>query len=345
VLAAVRALTLQAPERWLWTYAEVAAAAGRRGDVPQLWEELAKRPSVPLELRRQLAFRLLETGSRRPAEQAFRALAAAAPPESPDVRQLLYLWGARPTSEQLDWIEYRARRSGPEALASWMRILSERGASARAIAVYQARSEPNPSEDMLDAYLIAVEAQGSRATMTAALRSAMGRVTTLSQLQRLARLAERVGDGERERQVLERLAANGDARPEVQRRLGTLAYLRRDMGAAQRMLATYVTATGGDAETWMLLGDIALRQRDGETSRRCYAEALRQIETSESQVFRSRVMRANLLHKLGRANEARRLFDDLLAERPADHNLRADYVALLMEQGELREARAVLDNR
>jgi cytochrome c-type biogenesis protein CcmH/NrfG len=106
-----------------------------------------------------------------------------------------------------------------------------------------------------------------------------------------------------------------------------------------------VTATGGDAETWMLLGDIALRQRDGEAARRCYAEALRQIETSESQVFRSRVMRANLLHKLGRANEARRLFDDLLAERPADHNLRADYVALLMEQGELREARAVLDNR
>jgi tetratricopeptide (TPR) repeat protein len=345
ILATVRALALQAPERWLWTYAEIAAAAGRRGDVPLLWEELAKRSSVPLALRRQLAFRLLETGSRRPAEQVFRVLAAAAPPDGPDVRQLLYLWGPSPSSEQLDWIENRARRAGPEALADWMRILSERGASARVIAVYQAKSELNPSEAVLDAYLTAAEVQGNRATMTAALRIAMGRVTTRPQLQRLARLAERVGDVERERQVLERLMADGDTRPEVQRRLGTLAYLRRDMNAAQRMLATYVVATGGDAETLTLMGDIALRQRNSEAARRHYAEALERLDSSGSQVFRSRVMRANLLEKLGRDTEAMRLYDDLVAERPADHNLRADYVALLMKQGALRQARAVLDNR
>jgi tetratricopeptide (TPR) repeat protein len=141
------------------------------------------------------------------------------------------------------------------------------------------------------------------------------------------------------------MVAAGDARPEVQRRLGTLAYLRRDMNAAQRILAAYVAATGGDAETWTLMGDIALRQRNVEAARRYYAEALEQLESSGSQMFRSRVMRANLLHKLGRDTEARRLYDNLVAERPADHNLRADYVALLMEQGALRQARAVLDNR
>ncbi|MFC7688857.1 hypothetical protein ACFQY5_03685 [Paeniroseomonas aquatica] len=110
-LPVLRALAVEAPQRWLWAHERAAVAAGRRGEALALWASLAARPGVPAELRRQLAFRLLEAGDKRGAEGGLRLLAAAAPPESPDVRQLLYLWGPRPGGEALDWIEARARRA------------------------------------------------------------------------------------------------------------------------------------------------------------------------------------------------------------------------------------------
>jgi hypothetical protein len=345
LLPLLRALAASAPERWLGTYGDAAAAAGRRGDAIALWAELANREDLSAELRRQLAFRLLEAGDKRAAERAFRGLASVAPADSPDVRQLLYLWGPRPGPEQLDWIEARGRQaSGPEE-GVWMRILIDRNAAARAIAIYRAKARGDAPEAVLEAYLAALETQDDRAAMAAAVREALPRARAAGPLQRLARLAARAGDTTLERQALERLVMIGGSGPDTQRRLGTLAYLRRDRDAAQQLLSAFVAATGGDYETWMILGDIASWRRDTVGARQHYAESLRRLEASEERSFRSRVVRANLLHRLGRDTEATQLYGDLLAERPVDQNLRADYAAMLMEQGALRRARELLVGR
>ena len=117
----------------------------RRGggpNCPAFWAEMAMRPALPAELRRQLAFRVLDAGDKPRAEQVFRTLAAAAPPRSPDVRMLLFIWGPRPAAEQLDWIEARARRAGGADKAEWMNILVGAGAATRAVAVYRSSRCP-----------------------------------------------------------------------------------------------------------------------------------------------------------------------------------------------------------
>ena len=138
VLPALRGLAEQDPERWLWAFGNAATAAGRRADLLALWAELSRRPGLSGDLRRQLGFQLLEAGDKRGAELAFRTLAAAAPPTSRDVRQLLFLWGPRPASEQLDWLEARARAASGQDRVAWMRLLTDRGAPTRAIAIYRA---------------------------------------------------------------------------------------------------------------------------------------------------------------------------------------------------------------
>ena len=346
LLPVLHTLARQAPERCLWAYSEAATAARQQADLTALWMELVSRPGLPAELRRQLAFKLLEAGDKRAAERAFRALAATSPPDSPDVRQLLFLWGPRPTAEQLDWIEGRAHMAGGAEQGAWMRILADRGAPARSAAVYRAATTRGGApEAVLGAYLAALQAQDDRAAMVVAVREELPRATTADHLRQLAGLAARAGDTELERQALERLVVTGGWDRDAQRRLGILAYLRRDMDMAERLLSAAVVQTGSDYEVQMILGDIASRRRSAADARSYYAEALRLLESSGNRTFRGRIVRANLLHRLGRDAEATRLYEALLTERPSDRNLRADYAAMLIEQGALRHASDLLAGR
>ena len=138
LLPVLRGLAEKDPRQWLSAYGEAATAAGRQADLPAFWTEMAMRSALPTELRRQLAFRVLESGDKRRAEQVFQALAFAAPPQSPDVRMMLFIWGPRPSTEQLDWVEARARRAAGAEAAEWMKVLIADGAPARAVAAYRA---------------------------------------------------------------------------------------------------------------------------------------------------------------------------------------------------------------
>ena len=95
----------------------------------------------------------------------------------------------------------------------------------------------------------------------------------------------------------------------------------------------------------MLLGNIAVRKRDAGAAQAWFTKGLQKLQQSGDQSFRARTVEANLMHRLGQDDEAAHLYERLLTERPADLNLRADFVAMLMEQGALRRARVVLEQQ
>lgn len=345
LLPVLRQLAENDPEAWMWTFTEVASAADRLGEVNALWARLGSRADLPAAQRRSIAFRLLDNGNRAAAERIFRTLASAAPAASADVRQLLFLWGLRPTAEQLDWIEARARRTAGTELAAWMGILVNHGAPARAAAVYRAASRDAEPDVVHQAYITVLSGLDNRPAMAAAVRDGLARTSTPEGAERLVQLSARVGDADLERRALERLVALGGGGSAAQRRLGMLAYARKDMEGATRHLMAFTRAGGGDYETRMLLGDIAIRQRSASEAATHYGEALRLLQASGDRSFRARTVAANLLHRVGRNGESERLYAELVAERPADSHLRADYVAMLMAQGALTRAREVLGNR
>ncbi|MBV8576234.1 MAG: tetratricopeptide repeat protein, partial [Acetobacteraceae bacterium] len=183
---------------------------------------------------------------------------------------------------------------------------------------------------------------GDKAALAAAVRESLAHAHSASQLHQLADFAARAGDTDLERRILERLTAAGGGGPDTRRRLGILAYQRRDVGEAEKDLSAYVSETGGDYESQMILGDIATKRRDLADARRHYAESLRLLQAAGDSSFRARTVAATLYHRLGQDAEADRLYQALLTSRPNDRNLRADYVSMLMEQGEFARAREVL---
>jgi Flp pilus assembly protein TadD len=198
---------------------------------------------------------------------------------------------------------------------------------------------------MAEAYATALEALCDRTALAAAIQEQYPLASSVARLRRLAQLAEGSGNADLERKVLEKMVVAGGDSPEAQRRLGVLAIQRRDTAEGERHLRVFVAATGGDYETLMLLGNAAFKKRDTDGARAYYAQGLQMLQASTKTSFRSRVVEANLLHRLGRDGEASRLYEDLLAQRQDDKNLRADFVAMLMEQGALRRAREVLENQ
>ena len=134
-----------------------------------------------------------------------------------------------------------------------MTILIDRGARARAIAIYRSTSPADVSDALTDAYATALESAGDKKALAAAIREQLPRTTESRRLRRFAQLAESAGDTELEWQVLGKLETAGDDTPKLQRRLGTLAFQRHNMKAAELHLSRFVVATGGDYETLMLL--------------------------------------------------------------------------------------------
>ena len=344
-LPVLRQRAMEDPARWLWAYGEAARRAGVAAEATALWASLSVLPSLPVELRRWMAFGLLERGARPAAIAAFRELAETAAPDSADARQLLFLWGARPAPAALAWMEARARRAEAGELAVWMRLLTERGAATRAIAAYRAapqRGGPGPARE---AYLAALATVGDRAGLAAAVREELGRDNAPDRLRQLAAFAGHSGDAALEEQVFHAMVNAGDRTPVMLRRVGLIAFRDGQFAQAERWLAECASANGADAQTYFTLGEIRLRQRDAVGARLHFEDALRRVEASGDASVGARKLRATLLRRLGRGREALPIYEALLAAAPSDNHLRADFVSLLMDMRDFQRAGLVLGAR
>jgi cellulose synthase operon protein C len=125
------------------------------------------------------------------------------------------------------------------------------------------------------------------------------------------------------------------------------AYRSRDLATAERLPGEFDARTGGDFETHFIMGEIRQKQRDAAGARRHWQHAMLALDGggAGARTAQARAVRAVVLQRLGYTREAKALYETLLAERPQDRNLRADYVALLLVEGDLRKAREVLGAR
>lgn len=346
MLPALHAMARSDPEAWLWAYTEAADGAGQAREATRLWAELAQDPARSVAMRRQLAFGLIERGARAQAEPVFRALAATAGPDSAEVRQLLFAWGQRPNAAALSWLEARARGAtdGTEK-AAWMRLLTERGGARNAVAAYRASGGGGTQGPAREAYLTALAVAGDRGGLAAALREELARQPSRERLETLAGLAGQTGSEALEDEVQRALILTGGGDPAMRRRAGFAAWRQGDAVLAERLLSEHARATGGDAESLFLLGEMRLRQRDADGARRWHEAALRRIGNVETRSADARKMHATLLRRLGAGERAVPIYEALLAERPDDRHLRADLVSLLIEMRDFGRAQTVLAGR
>ncbi|HAJ45662.1 MAG TPA: hypothetical protein DCL54_03665, partial [Alphaproteobacteria bacterium] len=118
--------------RWFYAYDDALKRLGARTQRAQALVEFSSSSGATPELRRQIAFQLLELGAHAQARSIFLALSAHAAPTSKDVQQLLFLWGPRPPEEGIAWLLARAHNAADAERAAWAAHLLNVGAAKQA---------------------------------------------------------------------------------------------------------------------------------------------------------------------------------------------------------------------
>lgn len=330
---------------WASAYEEALTKLGRQTELIAYWQSLAARTDLSAEQKRATAFQLLDAGAKKPADEIFRALARNAGPESSDVEELLYLWGPRPSTDALDWLESRARNAQGKERAGWVKRLSESGASDR-LARIMAEATPATGHDSAtaDAWLAALESSGKQKELGDLVIRETRNETSPDRLRKMAQMARDAGQQEAARTAYEKLLSQSPCDADTLRSLGMQAYDAGRYTVARSYLVRYFRTSPGDPETNLAFGEILTRAGDRDALtyfRRGLDQSARRTESS----VESRVRRAQLLNRMGRGKEALAEFRKLVAEHPSDMGLRADFAELLLAQKSYREAEEIASTR
>ncbi|WP_448189944.1 tetratricopeptide repeat protein [Azospirillum sp. sgz301742] len=328
---------------WEGLYRETLTKLGRKDELRRHLVARATDDRMPVPERRALAFSLLELGEKAAAEATFRKLAAGQGVDGPDVRQLLFLWGPRPGPAALDWLEARARAAKPAEQGAWFDKLAEVGGAKRVAAALGPKAAAGAADGALrGSYIEALAAAGKGAELADAVRAALPDEREPDKLRRYARLAERERQMSVSAQAWRALLALRPDDGEALRQVGMLAYGDAKFADAERALGRFLATSDGDYEANYFMGEALVSQKRAKEAEPFQRRALAQVQAMGNRSDAVRQTEANLLHRLGRIDESAALFDKLLAARPTDRQLRADYAAMLIENRRLKEARHVL---
>ncbi|MCC6587463.1 MAG: hypothetical protein IT168_12275 [Bryobacterales bacterium] len=334
----VKKLAEQRKGDWAGVYEWVLTLLKKDRELMAWWKARAADPGLTEEQQRELAYRMLAAGEIQVAEPLFRGLASTAGANSKEVRQLRYLWGPRPNAMALGWLEQRARNASGREAEEWVTVLLESGDPARALNVMAGWRNPRPA-----IYLRALQAAGRVNLLERELEQRLITERDPEEARRLARLALEqslpviadIGF----RTILAKLPNDREALAWH----GRIAFAALSYNRAREALAGAINAGENDPEVLLLFGECVERDEGSARALLWYQRGLAALERQKPPARTYALLKAHLLSRVGRWDEGRRLWEQLLAADPADRQVRADYAALLIHRGLLVEAKRLLD--
>ena len=296
---------------------------------------------LPIVQKRLVAYRLLQHDYKKEAETLFMSLAQDAPADSPDVAQLLYIWGPRPPKEAIRWIADRISEADDTMQVVWLRTLLNAGLSKYVIALVERRLVPD-SPVVQDVFAEALVAAGQRDKLTTHLNHSVKIATNTARLKRLATFAAREGLTESALIAHVKLLAQQPDNPEALRAVGIARYDSGQYTEAEKLLTRYLAVHQGDYRSHYYMGEILRRKKHPARAHYHYEEALRFLQQDKDHTIEKQLTHSFVLFRLDKVEDAVARMRILEKTYPENVDVRADFATLLMEAGRLDEAESVL---
>ncbi|WP_416896490.1 MAG: tetratricopeptide repeat protein [Minwuia sp.] len=331
---------------WPASYEAALAELGRTEELVAWLTTRAKLPGTPERVRRELAFRLLDLNALRQAEAVFLDLATGAPTTSPDVQQLLYLWGPKPPERGIEWLVARTRGAEAEDRGRWLGLLANMRAWDQIVAL-GSRPGPASAKDPALAPLInALIATRRRAEVSAVLDPLIAKTDDPKDLLQMADWAEQAERSDTSVAAYQRAMTRIGDDPEALLRAGRAFTFAGRAELAKETLERYFRAPGNKGDTdhrpWYYYGQSLSQMNRQPEAREAYRRMLSNMQQNGASDFDSRRMAATGHEALGDGERAVEIYEGLLAERPRDRSLVADFAALLIELRQFERAETLL---
>lgn len=285
----------------------------------------------------------IEVGEKGLGVKSLRDAAAQASPDSPEMKQLLYVLGPRPEKTDLDWLLGRARGSGDRELPAWVELLTGIGQANQALSIAEPkRSPPGQNPSLADALVRAYRLTKNIEKMVEIVNEEWSATSSIPRLHALASLAEE-SDLSKVTEKIYQKVLKGDANDEkALKRLGYMAFYAGEWERAVGHLERYVSRYDDNYEPYFFLAEVYRSLGMLEKAKPYYLKALAKIDKMDQPQLSIRVARTRMTGRVGRWAEALKGYAGLLREQPGDVRLKADYVELLLARGMTQEADQVL---
>jgi len=338
---------LQSSREWFFAYQDALVRLNRQEKLYRFWKQYAKRSDIGDEDRRMIAFNLLDVGHKKDAEEIFRQLAERVPARESDIDQLLYLWGPRPSPENLEWLADKARNApGPEEQENWLQRLFdlERFDSVVEILEEVGLPEALNHTKVLALYARSLGESGRRDRLKQLLQEEIIRGDSVARLRLLAKLALEYGWEDTAVSAGLGILEQEPKDFEAHRMVGKSAFIRGDYHRARKHLEQAAAYQPNDPETLYYLGEVLRRDGLHKAAKTAFTGALQALESKRENSLDSLLLKAKLLNRLEQTETSIRLFRLMLSRYPSDMYLRADFASVLLEHKRYEEVEALLSS-
>lgn len=338
VLPHLKQLAYQQGGNWVHTYEETLVELGRNEELINFWRMRVKQSSLPVEEKRQIAFQFLEVNSKTDALPVFKELAETASAKSPDVEQLLFLWGPRPAKGDRKWLAKRAKSSQNGERTEWLWHLVNAGGAKEAVHLAMMEPPKKITDNIFSVYVQALEELEDKEIFAEAFNQWMASESNPDRLLLYGALAEDKSQLELANAAYEKLLEVRPGDNLALRQLGWNSFYLNKWKDTQKYLGPVLTNKGDDWETNYYYAEAMYLEGQVPESLPFFQRTLEIIRKNSSPNTEMEMTAAISLERLGRKKEAIAIYERLLKVSPRDKKLRVKYISALMEVGEFEQA-------
>lgn len=349
-------LAIQKGGNWLFAYEDALKKKGIQKDLVPLYKQRAAVAGIGDAEKRLLAYKLADAGEVNDALPLFNQLASVVPasnPDSPDVRQLVYLQ-AKDAPESTAQLLLKNATEAPDAASrlGWVKHLQTISRYDLITQVAESRNLAEESADMLDIYVQALQQQKQQSKLSTVLTQQMQQPQSPERMAYFANAALSIGELELARKGFETVIGTDAFAPYMLKELGNITFFQGDFDASKEYYNRYLQETSDEAGqgdyvdpdyiVHLRLGIIYLRNKEDALARRHLVRSLELIETAAEKDRNIWLAEAKARYLLGRDAEAIDIYKFLLEKNPNDFEVVGDYAEVLIKQKQYAAAEELL---
>lgn len=315
---------------------------------PILLQQIKQEPSIKKRL--ELAYLLLDKfQDKTHSLPIFWEAAKEQPLDSPQVQQLLYLWGPRPPAEAMTWLVKRAKsESRLSKKLEWGKVLVSTGAYSEAIELLQSFPSPEVIHFITETLIL----HGDISELRQYLSQTMSRVKDLPLLLGMAKIAREHELLQLYQDLLDCAYVLFPSNTELLLTFGLFSYEKGNYPRAYTLLKQYdqrkhlLPLSEENKERFFLalsyLAELQWQKKEEKEALRTYRQLLEFQKNHLPQKDLFLRIEALAQDRLGNRPKALRIYKKLLKKYPSDKELRATIAHLLLDEKQYSEAESIL---
>lgn len=336
---------------WWLSYADAAQKQGKMAEATEYRLKAARSNQFDAQTKLALAYALADGGESVAAQKILYELTKQPETRITAIEQMVYLWGVRPSDQQLTWLAAQWRAAEGEDKQRLAELMGGRIPQENIIPFVRSNPDLRQIAAVNDEYMQALVAQdrlGEEITTLAAVAQETGHTTSLV---RLGALAHNNGKYPQARQAYD--AALNVAPNNAEALVGATitADAQADYTAVDRYFNQYLAQVQQNPsavpprthEAYFAYAEMLRREQKLDEARPYYAQSIELIKQLPTRDTRSLSIAAQSSAWIGKRPLSDKLFSHAFAQYPNDGVLHADRAALLIEHKEYDAAEMELE--